>query len=467
LVYLNVILMPLYEVTNRFYWFIDMKRIYIACLFFLAFIVSSYANEGPEISEYKLDNGLKLIVIPDRRAPVVTHMVWYKAGSADDPIGKSGIAHFLEHLLFKKTKNYPQGEFSTAVSEIGGQENAFTSYDYTAYYQKVSPAALPEMMKYESDRMRNIVITDDVVIPERKVILEERAGRINNSPGAILSEFTQSSLFVHHPYGTPIIGWEHEISELTGQDALDFYEKWYQPWNAIVVVAGDVEPDDVFEMTKATYGKVEASQPEIIRKRVTEPQPVVAKTLQYKDGRVTNPSWQRSYLVPSYRLGQEREAEALDLLSAILGGSVTSRIHKELVLGKELATNAGAWYQGSSREMSTFGLYASPRGEAELDQLEQALLEVVDKLVEEGVTQEELDKARKTYLKSIIFSQDSQVSLARIFGSVLSVGGTVKDFTGWSDKLNAVTVEDINKVAKKYLLHDKSVTSKLLPKEEG
>jgi len=446
---------------------IRMIRFLITTLFFIVVIAPVHANKGPEISEYKLENGLKLVVIPDRRAPVVTHMAWYKAGSADDPVGKSGIAHYLEHLMFKGTKNYPQGEFSNAISEIGGQENAFTSYDYTAYFQRVPPSALPKMMKYEADRMRNIIITNEVALPELEVVLEERAGRINNSPRAILSEFVQASLFVHHPYGTPIIGWEHEIKSLTREDALDFYEKWYQPWNAIVVVTGDVVPDDVLEMTKATYGKVKATRPEIVRERVREPQPVVAKTLEYKDGRVTNPSFQRSYLVPSYRLAEGREAEALDLLSAILGGSVTSRIHKELVLGQEIANSAGAWYQGSSREMSTFGIFASPRGDIPLEKLEAVLLEVVEKLVEEGVAQEELDRQRKAYLKSIIFSQDSQVSLARIFGSILSIGGTVEDFTGWQDKLNAVTVEDINAVAKKYLIQEKSVTSRLLPETSG
>jgi len=413
-----------------------------------------------------LDNGLKLVVIPDRRAPVVTHMIWYKAGSADDPVGQSGIAHFLEHLLFKGTKNYPQGEFSSAIAEIGGQENAFTSYDYTAYFQKVSPSALPQMMKYEADRMRNIKITNEVVLPERKVILEERAGRVDNSPRAIMSEFVQAALFVHHPYGTPIIGWEHEIRELTREDALEFYEKWYQPWNAIVVVAGDVDAAEVLEMTKATYGKVEASQQKIERTRVSEPQPVVAKTLEYKDGRVTNPSWSRSYLVPSYNLAEGREAEALDLLSTILGGSVTSRIRQDLVLGKEIATSAGAWYQGSSREMSSFGIFASPRGDVPIEELKEELLKVVATLVKDGVTQEELDKARKSYLKSIIFSQDSQVSLARLYGSVLSIDGTVADIIGWEDKIKAVTVEDVNEVAKKYLIQEKSVTSILLPEEK-
>ena len=202
----------------------------------LTFAIAAEAPPTIEIEDFSLDNGLRLVVIPDRRAPVATHMIWYKAGSADEPPGKSGIAHFLEHLMFKGTANVKAGVFSEAVSSIGGQENAFTSHDYTAYYQKVSPDALPLMMKYEADRMRNLVLNDAVVLPEREVILEERSGRVDANPSSILSEFTQAALYVQHPYGTPVIGWEHEIRELGQEDALEFYERWYQPWNAIVIV---------------------------------------------------------------------------------------------------------------------------------------------------------------------------------------------------------------------------------------
>jgi len=422
-------------------------------------------SSGLAVSEYKLENGTRLIVIPDRRAPVVTHMIWYKVGSADDPVGKSGIAHFLEHLLFKGTKTVPQGEFSSAVSEIGGQENAFTSSDYTAYYQKVSPDALKTMMTYEADRMRNVILSDEVVYPERDVILEERSGRVDSSPGAILSEFTQAALFVHHPYGIPVIGWEHEIAKLEREDILAFYEKWYQPWNATVVVAGDVEPEQVLEMAKETYGKVVASQPEIKRERIRDPKPVVEKELRYADERVTNPVWRRAFLAPSYNRAEGNESEALDLLAAILGESVTSRIYKEIVLDKEIATSAGSFYQGSALDSGYFGLYATPRGGTTVEDLEAAMELIIDELLEEGVNQEELDRARKSFLKTAIYSRDSQVTLARIFGSVLTVGGEVKDVMEWADRLKEVSVEDVNAAARKYLLRNQAVTSYLLPKK--
>ncbi len=445
-----------------------MRFLSLALFFFALLIpgISLASTKGPEVAEFMLDNGVQVIVIPDRRAPVVTHMVWYKVGSADDPIGKSGIAHLLEHLMFKGTSNTPQGEFSAAVTSIGGQENAFTSIDYTAYFQKVSPEALPTMMKYEADRMRNLVLTDDLIYPERDVVLEERSGRVDNSPGAILSEFTQSALFVHHPYGIPIIGWEHEIAKLEREALLAFYERWYQPWNAIVVVAGDVDPQAVLEEAQNTYGKVEATREKTPRVRVSDPATVVAKEVTYSDPRVTNPVWRRTFLAPSYQNAAPREAEALDLLGTILGESATSRIYNEIVLESQLATSAGAFYQGSARDMAYFGLYATPRGDTSLEELEAAMEAQVDRLLADGVTQEELDRARQSFLKSVIYSQDSQVTLARIFGAVLSVGGTVEDIVEWPDRIKAVTVDDVNAAARKYLQRKKSVTSYLLPEDQ-
>lgn len=442
-----------------------MIRFMIASVLLILLPAKGFALDKPTVSieDITLDNGLRVVVIPDRRAPVVTHMIWYKAGSADDPPGKSGIAHFLEHLMFKGTKNVPIGEFSQAVSSIGGQENAFTSFDYTAYYQKVSPDALPLMMKYEADRMRNLELDESVVDPEREVILEERSGRVDANPSAILSEFTQAALYVHHPYGIPIIGWEHEIRELDREDALAYYERWYQPWNAIVVVAGDVVPESVFQMARETYGAIEASTPPRLRERLRDPEPVASKTVEYRDERVTTPVWRKTFLTPSYRLAQPGEAEALDLLGTILGDSVTSRIYTKVVLEDEIATNAGAFYSGSGRDMSYFGLYANPRGDNTLADVAAAVEAEVEKLIDEGVSQEELDKARRSYLNALIFSQDSQVTMARIFGAILSTGGTIQDFTEWPVRLQKITVEDVNRVARKYLDTKKAVSSRLLP----
>ena len=445
-----------------------MRRFLLSGLLVIFASINVFAKETttkPDISEFTLENGLRLLVIPDRRAPVVTHMIWYKVGSADDPQGRSGIAHFFEHLMFKGTSTYPNNEFSSAVAAIGGRENAFTSWDYTAYYQKVAPSALADMMMFEADRMSNLVITEDVFLPERDVVLEERSGRVDRSPSAILSEFSRAALHVNHPYSVPIIGWEHEIKTLTMEDALTFYERWYQPWNAIVVVAGDVDPQETLKLAQSTYGKIVATTKPLERTWTSSPAPVVSQNLVYKDERVTQPSWQRMFRVPSYQVAEQGEAEALDLLSTIMGGSATSRFQKEIVLEQELATAAGAFYQGSSRDMTSFGFYAVPRGDTKLADVSKAMEDQVDRLLKDGVTQRELDRARQAYLKTIIYSQDSQVTLARIFGSVLTIGGSVEDFTSWPDRLKKVTVEDVNRVARKYLDRNRSITSRLLPKE--
>ncbi len=416
--------------------------------------------QAPDVSRFVLNNGLELVVIPDRRAPVATHMIWYKVGAADDPRGKSGLAHFLEHLLFKGTSTYPEGAFSNAISEIGGEENAFTSADYTAYYQKIAPSALRQMMVFEADRMRNVVLSEDVVLPELEVILEERSQRIDSNPGAIISEYAQAALFVHHPYGNPVIGWEHEIRQLTLEDAISFYDVWYQPSNAIVVVAGDVDADEVLSMARDTYGAItKSSIPQ--RVRVVEPPAVVSRKVEYEDQRVTSPSWRRIYLVPSYRLADERDAEALDLLAMILGGATSSRLHGSLVLGSEIASYSGAYNSASSRDMGSFTIYAEPRGDTDLKTLERSVDEEIQKVVQDGVTQNELDRALRILSRTVIYSRDNQVVLARIYGSELAVGGTIENVQNWLGLLQKVTVGDINRVAKKYLNKSRSVTSYL------
>lgn len=407
---------------------------------------------------------MEVVVIPDRRAPVVTHMVWYKSGSSNDPSGKSGLAHFLEHLMFKGTKTVPAGEFSRKVAEIGGQENAFTTVDFTVYYQKVSPEALEIVMGYEADRMANLVLTEAVIEPEKNVVLEERRSRVDSSPGGILGETVAAMLYKHHPYGTPIIGWEHEIESLTLEDAMGFYKAHYRPDNAVLVVAGDVEAQQVLELAGRTYGELAPGEGIVPANHIVEPEPVAARSAEYFDERVTTPSFERFYLVPSYQTAQAGEAEALDLLASILSGSSTARLYRKLIVEDEIATSAGAWFQGASRGQTRFGLYGRPRGKYSVEDVEQAVAGVVDDIIEHGVTQEELDRQRNSLLKSVIFERDSQTTLARLYGTVLSLGGKVEDIHEWPERISAVTVEDINRVARKYLRPHRSVTSYLRPK---
>lgn len=443
----------------------QIERWAVVVLFIAAMTLPVQATQkkNSDISGFVLANGLQLVVIPDRRAPVVTHTLWYKAGAADDPIGKSGIAHYLEHLMFKGTTNAPAGEFSAKIAEIGGQENAFTTADYTGYYQKITPSALETMMRYEADRMENLVLTDETVLPERSVILEERRQRIASNPGAILGETTRSLMFRHHPYGTPIIGWKHEMLGLTKDDAIAFYNKFYTPNNAIVVVAGDVDAAAVLALAESTYGKVKRRSEPGERKRVSEPEPTSARTATYRDKRVTIPSWSRSYLVPSYFNAEGNEAEALDILASIIGGSTTSRLHKKLVIEDKIATGVSTYYQGGAVDLSTFSISATPRGDTTIRVLEDAIEAIVSDIVQNGVSAEEVRRARNNLVKTTIFDRDSQTTMARIYGAVLSMGGTTDDVKNWPDEVLAIGLDDINHVARKYLKKIRSVTGYLEP----
>src|SRR5919205_3879373 len=330
-------------------------------------------GSGPEVSSFALDNGLDVVVIPDRRVPVVTHMIWYRNGSADDPLGQSGIAHFLEHLMFKGTEKHPAGEFSQIVSALGGQENAFTSFDYTAYFQRVAREHLRTMMEFEADRMTGLVLDEAVVAPERDVVLEERRMRVETDPAAQLSEAMATALFVHHPYGIPIIGWMHEIEALDREHALAYYRRFYTPENAILVVAGDVAEDDVKRLAEATYGKVAARGEKPVRVRPREPEPRAARHVCVADPKVEQPTLQRLYLTPSCRTGAGRDALALELLAEVLGGGPTSYLYRKLVLERAVAVNAGSWYMGSAIDETRFSVYAVPSGGVALEALEEAV----------------------------------------------------------------------------------------------
>src|SRR4051794_2386117 len=300
------------------------------------------------IADFRLDNGMEVVVIPDHRAPVVTHMVWYRNGSADDPLGKSGIAHFLEHLMFKGTKKHKQGEFSEVVAELGGQENAFTSNDYTAYFQRIAKEHLPVLMAFEADRMTNLVLTDDIVAPERDVVMEERRMRTDGDPASQLNEAVQAALFTHHPYGKPIIGWMHEIEDLGREDALSYYNRYYTPENAILIVAGDVEPEDVRKLAAEHYGRIPPRGEAPVRHRPREPEPRARRLVTLADEKVQQPSHQRVYLVPSYTSAAPGEAEALEVLAHLLGGGQTSLLYRHLVLEQKIAVMAGAYYMGTA-----------------------------------------------------------------------------------------------------------------------
>lgn len=432
----------------------------------LAAASAQEATQGPDVANFTLENGLEVVVIPDHRAPVVTHMLWYKVGSADEEPGKSGIAHFFEHLMFKGTKEHKAGEFSAAIAEIGGQENAFTSYDYTAYFQQVPPDALETMMAFESDRMRNLILSDQVIVPERDVIIEERNSRVENDPDSLLGEEVQATLYQNHPYRIPVIGWMHEIEKLNREDAVEFYNRYYAPNNAVLVVAGDVEPETVRALAEKTYGEVPRGADLPPRVRPQEPEQNTRRAVTMTDERVTVPGFRKAWVVPSYNNADPGEGEALDLLGEILGGGIRSRIYQELVVKQGVASSAGAYYQGNALDSSEFAVYGSPRGEATLEDVEKAVDAEIAKIARTGVSETELEKAKNRFVRSMIFARDSQTGMARIYGSTLTTGGTVDDVAAWPERVRAVTAEQVQAVAAKYLDQDRSVTAYLLPQPE-
>ncbi len=414
-----------------------------------------------EATEFTLANGMQVVVVPDHRTPVVTHMVWYRVGSADEQPGKSGIAHFLEHLMFKGTSQHPAGAFSQVVAQLGGQENAFTSQDYTAYFQRVAKENLPTVMGFEADRMTGLVLTDEVVLPERDVVLEERRMRTDNDPGAILSEAAQAAMFTNHPYGHPIIGWEDEIRELNREDALAFYRRFYTPNNAILVVAGDVTPDEVRALAEKTYGTIERRAEIGPRERPKEPEPRAQRRVSLADARVAQPNLSRTYLVPPYRLAKA-DSVALDVLAQVLGGGSTGRLYRSLVVEKSLAASANAWYQSTALDETRFGISAAPRPEVSLETLEAALDAAIAAIAETGPEPAELERAKTRLVADAIYAQDNQATLARIYGAALATGTTVDDVKNWPAEVKAVTAEEVRDVARRYLVPARAVTGYLV-----
>ena len=414
--------------------------------------------------EFKLDNGMQVVVIPDHRAPVVTHMVWYRVGAADEPTGVSGIAHFLEHLMFKATDKIPTGEFSKTVARNGGQDNAFTTQDTTAYFQRVAKDRLPLVMKMEADRMVNLQLAEKEVLTERDVILEERRMRVDNNPSSILGEMLMAQLYLHHPYRIPVIGWEHEIKQLSREDALTFYKQYYAPNNAILIVAGDVEPQEVRKLAQETYGLNKANPAlKSVRVRVQEPEHRVARRVEYRDPRAGKPTINRLYLAPSYATAKPGEAEALDLMMKVVAYGATSRMYKKLVMETKVASSVSGYYTGAGLDSGRIGVYAVAADGQSLFEVESLIDQVLDDVRENGITAEELERGKKVYLAEFIQESDSQSTLARRYGWAMTTGQTLADVEAWPERIAKVTLDDIKKAAAQYLDIRHSVTGQLLP----
>ncbi len=427
------------------------------------------AVSAENVTSFTLDNGFEVVVIEDNRAPVVTQMVWYKVGAADEKPGVSGIAHFLEHLMFKGTDTLEPGEFSDTVEAQGGNDNAFTSWDYTAYFQRVAADRLELMMTMEADRMRNLQLSDDDVLTERNVIIEERKSRTDSSPGALLSEQMRAAQYLNHPYGVPIIGWKHEISELSRQDALEFYSLYYAPNNAILIVAGDVTPEAVRAMAEKHYGPLQPSAGIPPRVRPSEPPQLAERRMVYRDERVSEPYVIRSYLAPERDPGDQSRAAALTILAELLGGSgTTSLFAQALQFGSgPKAVYTSASYNGISVDDGTFSLVGVPMPGVSLDEVEAGLDKVIADFLKSGPDPDDFARIKTQIRASEIYARDDVDGLARRYGEALATGLSIQDVQDWPRVLAAVTPEQVTQAAAEVLDRDNAVTGWLMPEEVG
>jgi len=444
-----------------------MIRIVRFCLvaFVFGFLPQSTFAKVFSPSTFKLANGMTVVVIENHRVPVVTHMVWYRVGAADEGPGETGIAHFLEHLMFKGTRTLKPGQFSETVARNGGQENAFTSSDYTAYYQTIAVDRLPTVMKMEADRMSNLVITDREVEPERQVVLEERRSRIGNQPESILGEQINAALYLNYPYRTPVIGWEHDIKALDINRILAFYKRWYAPNNAILVVAGDITAEQLKPLAEKYYGPIPA-QPPVQRIRADEPPQPAARRVTMTDKRVRQPSWQRSYLAPSLLWGDRQQHDPLEVLANMLGGGASSRLYRSLVIDQKLAVSAGAYYSADGRGPGRFTIYASPRQGVSMDALESAIDAEIRQISEKGVQQSDVERAIERMQAEADYARDSLSGGARAMGSALAAGLTIDDVESWPDRIAKVDAQKVQAAARSTLKLNHSVTGLLLPEQQ-
>ncbi|MBK1664470.1 peptidase M16 [Rhodospirillum rubrum] len=416
---------------------------------------------------FTLQNGMEVVVIPNHRVPVVHHMVWYKIGAADEPAGKSGLAHLLEHLMFKGTPTIPPGEFSKIVARNGGQDNAFTSSDFTAYFQSIAKDRLPMVMEMEADRMANLRLSEEDFQTEREVVREERRSRTDNEPGELLSERIGQALWGTHPYKNPIIGWEPELMALTRADALAFYDRYYAPNNAILVVAGDITAAELKPLAERTYGALprrDTPQRASLRDPLRALPPPAETVITMHHAQVAQPSFSRRYVAPSAAFDPQGMADALEVLDEILGGGSSGRLYKHLVIERGMAVSAGSWYRGEALDWGSFGLYASPRDGVTMADLVAAVDAEVASLLDQGVKAAEVDDAKRRLTAGLVYARDSLSEGARALGEALTTGSSVAQVESWPERIKAVTPEQVSAAARAVLgRRDRSVTGFLLP----
>ena len=427
----------------------------------VAFAGPDAATEQAKTFQFSLTNGMQVLVIPDHRASVVTQMLWFKVGGVDDPPGISGLAHFFEHMMFRGTKAVPGDLYAQTIAKNGGEENAFTTHDFTAFYEQIASDRLKLAMDLEADRLANLDLSDNNVTTERDVVLEERRMRVENNPQALTTEQMSAALHLSHPYGRPVLGWPEEVRHIDRVSAQDFYKHHYAPNNATLIIAGDVTPDQVRVMAQAEYGKV-AARPLQPRAEFAEPRRLTETRMTVMRPDVQVPLLLRSYRVPSYAQAAPGQAESFETLAQIMGGDQTAALYRILVEEKKLATDAGCSYDGYARDAAEFTLYAVPRPGVSLESLEKAVDEVIQGFTAAQAKPSDLVRAKTGLVASVTYRQDSQFSMASAYGQALMIGLTVDDVNEWPNRIRAVNAANVQKAAQG-LLKRNAVTAYLEP----
>lgn len=442
-----------------------MRRLIIGLIVGLYPVVSALAVEPVKVEKFALDNGMEVVVIPNHRVPAVSHMLWFRIGSADEQKGVSGLAHYLEHMMFKGTKQLKVGEYSQIVSKLGGDHNAFTSYDFTGYYVNIARENLPRIMELEADRMVNLQVDEPEFLKERQVIIEERSMRTDNQPSQVLAEQMRAALFLNHPYHTSTIGWRHEMSALSRDQVLDMYRRYYHPNNVVLIVAGDITAKELKPLVEQSYGKLPKGET-LTRNWPEEPAPNSERRIIHRDEKVQQPGFDRDYLAPGFKKDTMQQAFALSLLEELLGGSDTSRLYQELVVKRKLAVSASADYNGLSIGPSIFSISAIPTSGVSLESLEKGIDSVLQGVIDKPVSDTELARAKTQAKAAVIYARDGLQSLAYIFGQLYMVGLDESFFNSWPDNIDAVTAEQIREAAVSLFKPEKSVTGWLLPQQK-
>ncbi len=416
------------------------------------------------ITEFTLANGLQVIVIEDHRAPIALHAIGYRVGGADESPGKTGLAHFFEHLMFKGTAKYPKGSFDRLMDENGAERNAFTMQDVTVFHERSDVKLLELMMDLEADRMQNLALTDPVFETERKVVQEERRQQTESNPFAVANEKLDATLFKVHPYGRPVVGLPADVASLTRADAEAFYRSHYMPANAIVMVVGDVRPDDVRKLAEQYYGPLKNPGDLPLRQRPAEPLRASADRLEMQDGRINDPLFIRKYIVPARASLAPRQAAAFDVLSVILGGNSESRLEKQLVVGSREAAAADANYDGLSVVYGTYQVFAMPSAGGDVLKLEQRVDSILQEIVKNGVTEDELTSAKNSTLAKYIYALDNPTGFAMMIGLAIAMGEERGNIYNEDAEIAAVTREDVQKAAALVFQNQQHVTIVLRPK---